>query len=79
MNREYYKKQYELAKTDVNPLIDRIFDYFESRTCSSCKYCDKDSMMCINKDIIEMDEEIKLTGLFQINKDFGCNKWEEEE
>ena len=43
MTREEVKKQYQLAKTDVAPLIDKIFDYFENRSCERCKYLDKNT------------------------------------
>lgn len=67
MKREDYKEQYELSNTNVNPLIDRIFDDFESRTCANCKEYIK-----INNSQGKCNFIEKLT---LIDSDFGCNIW----
>ena len=54
-------------------LIDRIYDEFESRKCSSCKYSseeDGDKFECyFSRDFFGWDN----VGL---PIDFGCNRWE---
>lgn len=52
-------------------LIDEIYDYFESRTCESCKYWMDDISgvrMCNISDGIACKESTLATD--------GCNKWE---
>lgn len=68
MKREDYKEQYKLSKTNVNPLIDRIFDDFESRICGNCEFYHQ-GYLCL-----EFGD-----GEFQPYKEFGCNKWELKE
>ncbi len=63
--RENYKEQYKLAKSNVEPLIDRIFNDFKNRTCGSCSV--------INCEILNA---IANTGTIRL-VDFGCNKWED--
>jgi len=55
-------------------LVDKIFDDFESRTCSNCIYFDKapteyHENECLNK----FNDEIVNFGM---DTTFGCNKWE---
>ena len=53
---------------DHNLIIDEIFDAFESRTCSSCKYAN----------IIPNEPKwIECSNIAQyFTLDYGCNKWE---
>ncbi len=55
--------------------IDKIFDYFENRSCENCKYYKKS---------ISQDYEtcflIKNNGYnLDCDKDFCCNRWENKE
>lgn len=54
----------------IEQQIDKIYDYFESRTCSSCKHLSCNGI-CVN---IEDNNSIDIYATF--GKDFACNKWE---
>ena len=58
---------------DVELIIDKIYDDFESRTCENCTYLYRPDLTngiyrCENNVVTIEDGEIEL--------DFGCNKWE---
>lgn len=60
-----------VIKKDVEELIDKIFNDFESRTCENCKHFTfmsrANSYICSSLD----NQSVKW-----IDKDFGCNKFE---
>ena len=61
------------SSCSVMEYIDIIYDDFESRTCSNCKYCEylktTESYMCINN---------KCNAKW-ITLDFGCNIFERKD
>mgnify|MGYP007066318556 CR=1 FL=1 len=60
---------------DSRGLINKIYNYFESRTCESCKYYD--DIYCTNQKVDEMmDEFQQLDNYIRVDKGFGCNKHE---
>lgn len=57
---------------DVDKVIDKIFDDFESRKCENCKYGKpilNNRISCENG--LLSFSYVALT----LDKDFGCNKW----
>jgi len=63
------KTMYDQTKL-IECQIDEIFKGFESRTCESCKHCDNNFRYkpC----------PIDLEDFNDVNKQFGCNKWEQK-
>jgi hypothetical protein len=64
--------EWGIFQEDVEYIIDKIYDDFESRTCENCKhyinkpiisYCNNDNSMAYN-----LEENL-------VRSD-GCNKWE---
>ena len=55
---------------DVEKVIDNIFDYFENRTCGSCKY----KNTCILYSIMNK----AYSGSLVLDKP-SCGKWEESD
>jgi hypothetical protein len=59
------------VKVDVDNLIHKIYDDFENRTCSTCKFdncgCSvQDSIYRAEQDIVDLSN-------------FGCIKWEDSD
>ena len=80
MKREDYKEQYELSRTNVDPLIDKIYDDVESRTCESCKYFIKDKFNNDENTCIKGCGNIAIgCDVVYCSSDFGCNNWESVE
>ena len=56
--------------------VNEIYDYFENKICSTCKYhivnADESLMWCTNEDGVNKYIEFDLI----VSEDFGCNKWE---
>ena len=56
--------------------VDTIYDDFESRTCSNCKWGleieDKEILLCGTAVCLGLDDY----GQYVVTKDFGCNKFE---
>lgn len=74
MTREdYYLGHYDGVL--VNPIVRKIFDDFESRSCTSCKWCKQGGEF-------ENDEchNTSLSGHLDtgtlVADDFCCNRWE---
>jgi len=65
----------------LNKVINKIYDDFERRTCSTCEYCrtiKEDE--CIDEYECDLEvEEFMSFNKGRVNADFGCNKWEEKE
>lgn len=67
MTRDEAKYLFSKCKSDF--IIDKMYDYFESRTCENCKYLDMD-LICTNEDTPCCSE---YSGRYD---NFNCNKWE---
>ena len=65
--RLVYDANSSLNKPNRN-IIDDIYDDFENRTCENCHFYRKSIRWC--------SESVEIKGY--IDKDFGCNKWEEK-
>ena len=67
MTREIAKKVLfcDECKRSNDKIVDKIFNYFENRTCSNCEYCIDE--VCAN------DESPLCTDF--ISKDYGCILW----
>jgi hypothetical protein len=73
----------DLGKIGIG-IVDKIYDDFESRTCSNCKFCEVEYiedatkyLQCINENSL-----LYMTSINDINdthKDFGCNQWENKD
>lgn len=65
------KRNYPYGYSCTNvELIDNIYDYFELRNCSNCKYENKITMSGGARTCLLLD--------IGIGKDFGCNKYKEK-
>jgi hypothetical protein len=69
---------FNIVYTAVNLRIDEIYDYFESKSCHSCRYGKEllGDYMCTNGDMVLYDRAIDVMCNLTFPKDFGCNKWE---
>ena len=75
MNRDEFKfdvkkmSNHDESAKFYNKAIDVAFDYFESRTCSNCKYSEFGT---------DADSNIIFCSILEVyvRKSFGCNKFE---
>ena len=84
MTREEAKKVirnigegWAVSEGDVEELIDKIYDDFESKICKNCKYFKGTGMIanCSNLEVGKMNG-----GAFiDVDENFGCNKFERRE
>lgn len=57
---------------ELECFINKIYDDFENKTCSNCKYINK-----YNKETWECSKDIKTSYFTNyIEHNFCCNKWE---
>ena len=83
MTKKEAKKYYLLKnkwdtinREELYDLIDEIYDDFENRTCKNCKYFKGSNKIanCSNLEVGAMNG-----GAFiDVDKDFGCNKFEKK-
>jgi len=61
-------------------IVNKIYDYFESRTCENCKHYQEHTYHSSIKTEATKTTIIRCQEL-HINKgkDFGCNKWEKRD
>ena len=82
MNREVAHSDimdwYELYASDIHELVNRIYDDFESRTCSNCKHYKNLEVFDIGdyRDVCTHPVVDKFVSCPP--KDFGCNKFVEQ-
>ena len=74
MTRDEAKKEWAKVHPldlDLDSVIDVIYDYFEKRTCRTCKYCDtRDTpMVCMKMDVPTSYADIP-------DEKYGCTRWE---
>lgn len=85
MNREKFKFNYDCGLDIVNNVIDDIFDYFESRTCATCKHYDfeEESMQtCLNIHNLQLNDDNPTQEekwyRMMVTPSFGCNEWDKK-
>jgi len=73
-----YNQGIKKANTRAKHRINKIFDFFESRTCENCKsFCTTArGKSCVNQENIN---QFGAYGYFIISNDFGCNRWEQKD
>jgi len=69
-----------LNRQGVIRFVDKIFDSFDDRTCSNCKYWhqENNSQIGYNTGMCKMSKPF-CNGLGITPNDFGCNKWESKD
>jgi hypothetical protein len=59
-------------------VIDMIYFDFKSRTCESCRYCNVGSICDGSMECLLGISCIQSDTYDLVEKDFGCNKWEQK-
>jgi len=74
MTRDFARKVYISGQGSYD-FIDKIYDSFEDRTCSNCRFYEKGDCLVIDGWDCYEDAPTNWT---PPNKDFGCNKFIEK-
>lgn len=62
--------------SEIDMFIDKIYDYFENRTCESCKHFEVDDTIDTNKCFGWCNNIVSCTKSNICDIDFYCKYWE---